>query len=133
MAAPPTITIAPGVEMPYVSLGFGSGQKGDVVNATELWLHAGGVGIDTAYDYGNQAEIAAGLAAAGAKRSDVFITTKIPCASYNKAQTDIDADLKQLNVEQVDLLLIHNPRCGFGASVAETWKAVKEVTMSRKH
>ena len=47
LAPAPAIEIAPGVDMPYVSLGFGSGQKGDVVSATELWVNAGGVGIDT--------------------------------------------------------------------------------------
>lgn len=51
----PTLTIAPGLELPYVSLGTGSGQKGDVENATAIWLGPGldgaGVAIDTAYNY----------------------------------------------------------------------------------
>ena len=37
LSAAPTIEIAPGVHMPYVSLGTGSGQHGDVKNATALW------------------------------------------------------------------------------------------------
>ena len=34
----PTISIAPGINLPLVTLGTGSGQKGDVANATALWL-----------------------------------------------------------------------------------------------
>ena len=60
----PSIPIAPGVDLPMVSLGTGSGQHGQVANATYLWLTAGGVGIDTAYDYLDEGEVAQGIAAA---------------------------------------------------------------------
>ena len=54
----PTVTVAPGVELPLVVLGTGSGQKGDVQRATALWLgQAGGVGIDTAFGYGDEVSI----------------------------------------------------------------------------
>jgi aryl-alcohol dehydrogenase-like predicted oxidoreductase len=101
----------------------------------------GGVGIDTAYYYGNQADIAAGLAAAGAKRSDVFLTTKIPAGSYEKATADIESDLKALGVEQVDLMLIHHPCSGTSrntgddeaaCSTADTWKALTEAKAAGK-
>jgi len=61
----PGIEIAPGVFLPLVNLGTGSGQKGNVTNATLLWLKAGGIGIDTALDYEDETGIAKGLAAAG--------------------------------------------------------------------
>jgi len=67
----PSVPIAPGVDLPYVSLGTGSGQKGDVAKATFLWLHAGGIGIDTAYDYFDEDEVAQGMAAANATSDDV--------------------------------------------------------------
>ena len=48
--AVPTIRIAPGIDMPMVVVGTGSGQKGEVADAVSLWLGpAGGTGIDTAY------------------------------------------------------------------------------------
>lgn len=40
------VPIQPGVTMPFVSLGTGSGQKGDVANATALWIQTGGFGIE---------------------------------------------------------------------------------------
>merc|ERR1719453_431096 len=80
--APTGIEIAPGVLLPYVNLGTGSGQKGNVSDAVRLWFEAGGVGIDTARDYMDEAQIASGLAAAGAAAAKAFITTKIPCTGY---------------------------------------------------
>ena len=41
----PTIQIAPGVKLPLVSLGTGSGQHGDVANATATWINTGGKAI----------------------------------------------------------------------------------------
>ena len=73
LASGPTVPVAPGVNMPFVSLGTGSGQKGDVVNATALWVQAGGVGIDTAYDYMDESDIARGLKIAGKSPSSMFI------------------------------------------------------------
>jgi hypothetical protein len=47
-----------GVNLPMVVLGTGSGQHGDVANATTTWIaEAGGTGIDTAYDYQDEASV----------------------------------------------------------------------------
>eukprot|EP01065_Artemidia_motanka_P044280 TRINITY_DN627_c0_g1_i5.p1 TRINITY_DN627_c0_g1~~TRINITY_DN627_c0_g1_i5.p1 ORF type:complete len:314 (+),score=108.03 TRINITY_DN627_c0_g1_i5:75-944(+) len=127
-ASVPTITIAPGVNLPVIALGTGSGQKGDVVNATQLWLKAGGTAFDTAYNYQDEQEIAAGLAQAGAARDSVFLETKIPCGTYAQAKGWIADNLKELNVTYTDLLLIHHETCrGLPGSIADTWKALEEA------
>ena len=72
-AAVPSIPIAPGVNLPIVSLGTGSGQHGDVANATALWIQAGGVGIDTAFDYMDEGDVAKGIAEANATAADVCV------------------------------------------------------------
>jgi len=87
-----------------------------------LWLLS-----QTAYDYDDEKDIAKGIAAAGAKASDLFLTTKIPCASYSKAAADIKSNLADLGVGEVDLTLIHFPRCSGGQSVAETWRALEDA------
>lgn len=83
------------------------------------WFAAGGVGIDTAFIYGDQQDIAKGLATSGKKRSDYFITTKItsgtssdpkhcqpdPMISYS----ELKVCLQQLNVSYVDMVLLHRP------------------------
>ena len=111
-----TIEIAPGVMMPSMNLGTCCGSD---PNAGLLpFLDAGGVGIDTAWDYHDQTHIAAILAAGPAKRESLFLTTKVPAGFGNS--TDCDADpmiafnyvkenLKELGVSYVDLVLVHRP------------------------
>ena len=82
----PTVPIGNGLKLPMVNLGTGSGQHGDVMNATALWLQAGGTGIDTAYMYGNEKQIAQGISAAGSP-SGLFITTKILCGTKRSAKS----------------------------------------------
>ena len=120
--------IAPGVNLPMVSLGCGSGQKGDVVNATKLWIQAGGTGFDTAYDYEDQADIAKGLKLAHVQAKDVFITTKVPCGTFEDATQHIQDNLKQLQVSSVDLLLIHSDHPfspPYDCNIADTWRALE--------
>jgi len=95
-ASIPTVTLAPGTNLPMVSLGTGSGQKGDVANATETWIRVGGVAIDTAYIYDDESDIAAGISRAGIGASDLFITTKIPCTDYAQAKKNIATNLALL-------------------------------------
>ena len=98
--------------------------------AHRSWLDAGGVGIDTAFDYGDQQAIASilhpWLKAHGKTRSDVFLTSKVPAglggpanckADPNVALDKVKADVEQLGVEQVDLVLLHAP-CGTAAQGA---------------
>ena len=108
------LPIAPGVDMPLVSLGHPDDSSG-MAEELELWLKLGGVGIDTAYSYHNQRDVASGLAASGKSRSDVFITTKIPCKrSREEALAAVKEDLSELNMTSVDLMLIHFPCERFG-------------------
>ena len=95
------VPVPGGLSMPVLNLGTGSGQHGDVANATALWIGVGGVGIDTALHYEDEAAIAAGIAAAKADPASLFITSKIPCATYATATADIKSNLKQLGVDKV--------------------------------
>jgi len=114
-----TVTIAPGVEMPRVNLGTCCGSKPSV--GLEPWLKMGGSGVDTAFDYNDQTDIATVLEQAGVIREQVFITTKIPAgigASANASQCEADPEvarwylaqnLAALKVDYVDLVLLHGP------------------------
>lgn len=127
VAPAPTIEIAPGILLPMVILGTGSGQKGNVSDATALWLGStSGVGVDTAWKYGDEGEVAAGIAAAKKSRDSVFLETKIPCSTYKEAVANIATNLELLQMSQVDLLIMHFPSpCGLG-NVADTWRAIEE-------
>eukprot|EP00947_MAST-08B_sp_MAST-8B-sp1_P002125 g2125.t1 len=113
-----TVKIAGGtIVMPSINLGTCCGSKPSV--GLGPWLAAGGVGIDTAFDYHDQTDIATILGATGAPpREELFITTKVPAGFGNSsdcapdpmvALNYIKENLKELGVDQVDLALVHRP------------------------
>jgi len=116
-----------GVQVP--ALGFGTWQlSGD--EAREGTLHALEIGyrqIDTAQAYGNEREVGEAIRASGVEREDIFLTTKIVRDSLAKAKVGpaIDASLKRLDCEYIDLLLIHWPSEDhpLGDTLAEMRKA----------
>lgn len=129
-----------GVEMTTVNLGTCCGSKPSV--GLGSWLKAGGVGIDTAFDYGDQPDIAKILKAEAIPRKSVFITSKIPAGFGNSSDCVADEsiamryaqeNLRELGVDYVDLLLLHAP-CGIRspgpndkAANAALWKGMKNV------
>jgi 2,5-diketo-D-gluconate reductase A len=75
------------------------------------WLQIGGRGIDTAFEYDNQAEVGAAINASGVARSSIFVTSKIvpsPCTQA-AALDAVKVDLQQLGLQQMDLVLHHDP------------------------
>ena len=107
-------------------LGFGVFQvpPEDTAEVATRALLAGYRHIDTAAAYGNEAEVGQAIHAAGLERDDVFITTK--CANddhgYQQATRALKASLDRLEMEHVDLYLIHWPVPAHDKYV-ETWKA----------
>merc|ERR1719469_791572 len=120
----PSKEIAPGVEMPVLSIGTGgpSKWKADQCEAIVTgWLGLGGKAVDTAWIYGTEDTVGKTIASLGANRSELFITSKIPgCAD---AKGFVNKDLKALGTDYIDLLLIHSD---IGACKA-TWKTLEEL------
>ena len=104
-----SVTLGPGVEMPL--LGFGTWQiRGAAAyEAVRDALEAGYRHIDTATMYGNEGEVGRALADSGVPRDEVFLTTKLPPERAGKERATLDASLRALRVDAVDLWLIHWP------------------------
>ena len=117
-------TLSDGTSMPSVNLGTccGSDPKvglGPWLKEARPVMGSSPIGIDTAWNYYDESDIGAILkSTAGLKRSDYFVTTKIP-AGFGNA-TDCTADpsvvtrymkdnLAQLGLDHVDLALLHHP------------------------
>ncbi|TVY51606.1 D-galacturonate reductase [Lachnellula cervina] len=104
-----------GASIPALGLGTaGTWQSapGEVKTAVSYALKAGYKHIDCAYCYGNEDEVGEGLReafAAGVKREDVFITTKLWCTYHSRVEENLDMSLKDLGVDYVDLYLMHWP------------------------
>lgn len=103
-----------GEMLPVVGLGtansFGRADRGATRKVIETLVDGGGSLIDTASTYG-AAEDVIGEAVAGAKlRGRVFIATKMEAENAGEGQTEFDASLRKLRVDQVDLMMLHNVR-----------------------
>lgn len=106
------VTLNNGVKMPI--LGYGVYQIEDLKECERCVLDAIEVGyrlIDTAQTYGNEEAVGRAIKKCNVPREELFITTKvwISNAGYEKAQTSIEESLKKLQLEYLDLVLIHEP------------------------
>jgi 2,5-diketo-D-gluconate reductase B len=109
------VVAANGASIPAIGLGTMTLMDGVCVEAVKTALRLGYRHIDTAERYRNEAAvgegIAQGLRAAGLKREDIFVTTKVFHDKLAPAdfQQSFDESLRLLNLPFVDLLLIHWP------------------------
>jgi 2,5-diketo-D-gluconate reductase A len=121
-----TVKLNNGVEMPV--LGFGVFQVTDldqcersVVDAIETGYRL----IDTAQSYMNEVAVGKAIKRSGVAREDLFITTKLWIQSNGNEGTKkaFEASLKKLQLDYLDLYLIHQP---FGDVYGE-WRAMQEL------
>jgi 2,5-diketo-D-gluconate reductase B len=96
--------------------GFGTYPlKGDTLRqALDAAVGAGYRAFDTAQMYGNEAETGAALSACGIARADLCITTKVHPDNYSEETflPSVEASLKALQIDRVDVLLLHWPPVG---------------------
>jgi len=115
-----------GVEMP--ALGFGVFQVRDLAECEQAVLDAAEVGyrlFDTAASYMNEEAVGRALKRSGVPREELFVTTKlwIQDAGYEKAKAAFQKSLDRLQLDYLDLYLIHQP---FGDYYG-AWRAMEEL------
>lgn len=115
-----------GKEMPV--LGFGVFQIRDQKLCEESVIEAIRTGyrlIDTAAIYLNEEAVGKAIKKSGVSRSELFITTKLEIEhiSYDKAKTGFRDSLKRLQLDYVDLYLIHHPI----GDIHGAWRALEEL------
>ena len=112
----------PGMKMPVTGIGTwgyvheqGTGKPGEVWNDTvaekaiKEWLALGGRRIDGSLGYEDQIGVGKAVKASGIPRQEIFMTSKVSLAGYNETFTQMDQILSDLQMDYVDLLLIHVP------------------------
>ena len=121
-----------GYYMPTNGLGTWSLYGDTAYNSVYNALKAGVRLIDTAQYYGNEEEVGKALKKAidekVVKREDVFITTKVMPSNYNSAKKSIDESLDKLQVEYIDLFLLHQP----GSNDENVYKALEAGVAEKK-
>ncbi len=125
----PDVTLNNGIAMPV--LGFGVFQVPDPAECERSICEAVTAGyrlIDTAASYGNEAAVGAGIRASGVDRAELFVTTKLwlQDASYEGAKVAFARSLEKLQLDYLDLYLIHQP---YG-DVYGAWAAMEELHLA---
>ncbi|GEO79324.1 oxidoreductase [Companilactobacillus mindensis DSM 14500] len=125
-----TVTLNNGVKMPQLGMGVWKVNNTGAAQSVEWALKHGYKAIDTAKQYGNEVGVGKGLqkgfADNGLKREDIFLTTKIfnGDQGYQSTLDNFEGQLKNLQTDYVDLLLIHWPVNG---TYLETWRALETI------
>ena len=127
-----TVLLNSGYEMPIIGLGTWTLDDKEAEESVYSALKTGMRLIDTARYYRNEVGVGRGLERAIedgiVKRDEVFITSKIYGGNYSNARKIIDDLLSDLNIEYVDLLLIHQP----GFDDRGVYKAMEEAALDGK-
>ena len=104
-----TVKLNNGYEMPLNGIGTYS-LLNDVCYNSVLYALQNGVRlIDTAYIYRNEEAVGKAVKDSKVDRKDIFIITKLYPNQYNNAEKAINDALKKLNVEYIDMMLLHHP------------------------
>lgn len=130
-----TFELSNGVKIPCIGYGTWQTPNGGVTEAcVKKAIENGYTHIDTAWIYGNEEEVGSGIIASGAKRENIFLTSKhwVTERGYEKTVAAAEASLKNLKTDYLDLYLIHWPcveKCSpdWKEINAETWRGFEKL------
>ena len=135
-------TLSNGVEIPKLGLGTWFISDTDVVQAVVDAAKIGYRHIETAQAYKNERGVGEGIRACGSKREDMFVSTKLAAEikSYKEAVSSIDESLKTMQLDYIDMMLIHSPQpwTKFGEEDRffegnrEAWRALEKAYQAGK-
>lgn len=134
MTAVPMKKLNNGVEMPMLGYGVFQTPPAQTAQHVQTAIEVGYRHIDTAQAYGNEEGVGQAVKQAIAEglttREDMFITTKLWVSNYgpDRAEAAIDASLAVLDLEYIDLMLLHQP---FG-DVAAGYRALTRAYQAGK-
>ncbi|UUI04352.1 aldo/keto reductase [Oceanobacillus jeddahense] len=131
-----------GVKIPKLGLGTWFIDNEDAGQAVKEAVKIGYRHIDTAQAYGNESGIGQGIKNCDVNREDLFITTKLAAEvkSYKEAVSSINQSLETLDLDYIDMMIIHSPQPWvefaeeerFFEGNREAWRALEEAYQAGK-
>lgn len=132
-----TYTLSNGQTIPKIGFGTWQIPDGEEAHRAVLYaLEAGYRHIDTAQIYGNESSVGRAIADSGLDRKDIFLTTKVwnDKQGYEDTLASVQESMEKLQVDYLDLLLIHwpNPKASretlsWKQRNAQVWTALEEL------
>lgn len=123
-----------GLLIPAIGFGTFDADGEELYQAVLSALQAGYRHIDTATYYGNEESIGRAIKDSGVPREELFVTTKLwnDAHGYEEAKVALQASLDRLQLDYLDLYLIHWPnpvhlRDCWQSANADTWRAMEEM------
>lgn len=125
------VKLSNGYEMPYLGLGVYKAKDGLEVEKSIRWaIDEGYRLIDTAKFYDNEEGVGAAIRASGIAREEFFVTTKLWIDDQSdKTEEAFEKSFSRLNLEYIDLFLIHWPVPG---KYLESWKILQDLYKNKK-
>lgn len=112
-------------KIPQLGLGVWQMANGpETTNAVTWALEAGYRHIDTAKIYGNEEAVGKAVRESSIKREDIWVTTKLFPIDFFNPQKAFETSLKKLNIDYIDLYLVHFPVPGTEIKI---WKAMEKI------
>lgn len=105
------VTLRNGVKMPILGYGVYQVTKEDCERCVLDALQAGYRSIDTAQSYFNEEEVGSAIKKSGIPREDIFLTSKVWVEhyGYEAAKASVLESMRKLQVDYIDLMLLHQP------------------------
>lgn len=124
----PLRTLNDGRTIPAVGFGTYPLTGDDGIEAVSSAIQNGYRLIDTAVNYGNEAEVGEAIRRSGVPRDELFVTSKLPGRhhAYDDAVASVRESLERLGLDHLDLHLIHWPNPSVG-KYAEAWRALVDL------
>ncbi|EJD49751.1 Aldo/keto reductase [Auricularia subglabra TFB-10046 SS5] len=140
----PRFTLNTGAKIPSIGVGVWMGAVGKEAQAESMCAKALKVGyraFDTAPAYGTEAAVGRAIRASWIPRSEIFVTTKLGSDHHDKVKEGFEASLKALNVDYIDLYLMHWPQAIVDGkilqpeehpTVVDTWREMEKLLETGK-
>lgn len=136
-----TYTLSNDITIPKLGLGTWFIDDDQAADAVKAAIGIGYRNIDTAQAYGNERGVGEGVRDSGVPREELFVSTKLAAEikDYDQAVAAIDESLAKLDIEFIDLMLIHAPqpwddfRGGdYSEGNLAAWRALEEAHQAGK-
>lgn len=123
-----TVKLNSGYEMPINGLGTYSLTDKECVNSVTEALNRGVRLIDTAYMYHNEEQVGQAVRNSSVPREDIFVITKLYPNQFANAEAAIDEAIARMDIEYIDMMLLHHP----GDGDVEAYHAMEKAVADGK-